>query len=94
MRNNIKELINKELAGNDQIAANQLVKYLQKSNFVIYRDECDHCGSCDGGKTKVIFGKKFDAVCGCTFRVDNPQISDLPLVEYMIEVMVRQINES
>ena len=56
-------------------------------------DECGHCGSCGGGKSKVIFGKKFDAVCGCTFRFDNPQLNDLPFIEYMIEATVRQIEK-
>ncbi len=56
-------------------------------------DECGRCGSCGGGKSKVIFGKEFDAVCGCTFRIDNPQLSDLSFIEYMIDVTVKQINE-
>ena len=55
-------------------------------------DECGHCDSCGGGKTKIIFGREFDAVCGCTFRFDNPQLSDLPFIEYMIESVVRQID--
>lgn len=31
-------------------------------------DHCGHCDSCGGGRIKVIFGKEFDDVCGCTFR--------------------------
>ncbi len=34
-------------------------------------DHCGNCGSCRGGRRKVIFGREFKAVCGCTFRVDN-----------------------
>ena len=48
-------------------------------------DFCGHCGSCSGGKKKIIFGKEFDGVCGCTFRVDNPKRSDLPFLKKMIE---------
>ncbi len=57
-------------------------------------DECSRCGSCGGGKPKVIFGKEFYAVCGCTFRFDNPQINDLPFIEYMIKAKVKQIDKS
>lgn len=32
----------------------------------------DHCGSCGGGRHKNLFGKIFEDVCGCTFRIDNP----------------------
>ncbi len=56
-------------------------------------DECGRCGSCGGGKSKIIFGREFDAVCGCTFRIDNPQLSDLPFIKYMIETTAKQINE-
>ena len=35
-------------------------------------DNCGHCGSCSGGRHKVIFRKEFNDVCGCTFRIDNP----------------------
>ncbi len=158
MRNNIEELISKELVGDDQIVASKLVEYLRNNNFEFYRDECDcwknkiyfwgkyhvkcvcfiaikdpdepdnrwtvwsadidseylndnsvdenlkqgciknvdecgYCGSCGGGKPKVIFGRIFDAVCGCTFRIDNPQLSNLPFIEYMIEVSVKQIEK-
>ena len=40
-------------------------------------DHCGHCNSCGGGRHKVIFGKEFDDVCGCTFRIDNPTLNDL-----------------
>ncbi len=158
MRDNIENLISKELVGNDQIVANELVKYLRENNFEFYRDECDcwkdksyfwvkykddcvcfiaikdpeepknrwtvwsddicseylsdqsidetlkqialenvdecgHCGSCGGGKPKVIFGREFDAVCGCTFRFDNPKLSDLQFIKYMIEATVKQIDK-
>lgn len=49
-------------------------------------DFCGHCGSCGGGKRKNIFGKEFAGVCGCTFRVDNPQLSDLPFLKKMVEL--------
>ena len=49
-------------------------------------DFCGHCGSCGGGKQKTIFGKEFDGVCGCTFRVDNPTVEDLPFLKRMVEI--------
>ncbi|WP_124100358.1 hypothetical protein [Ruminococcus sp. Marseille-P6503] len=39
---------------------------------------CGNCGSCGGGRHKIIFGRSFEKVCGCTFRIDNPKVSDLP----------------
>ncbi len=159
MRNDIDELIHRELVGNDQIVANELVKYLHENNLEFYRDEsncwknkiyfwvkyqgacvcfiaindpdepdnrwtvwsadicseylsdksvdetlkqvafnsvdeCGHCGSCGGGSSKIIFGREFDAVCGCTFRLDNPKLSDLPFIKYMISATVKQINKT
>ena len=49
-------------------------------------DFCGHCGSCSGGKSKVIFGKEFHEVCGCTFRIDNPGRNDLPFLKKMVEL--------
>lgn len=49
-------------------------------------DFCRRCGSCSGGKSKKIFGKEFAGVCGCTFRVDNPQLRDLPFLKKMVEL--------
>ncbi len=56
-------------------------------------DLCGHCGSCGGGKDKVIFGKKFDRVCGCTFRVDNPDRNDLAFMKKMVELKIRELIE-
>ena len=55
-------------------------------------DHCGNCGSCGGGKTKNIFGKVFDDVCGCTFRVDNAIQSDLPFLKKMIELRIAEIS--
>lgn len=49
-------------------------------------DFCGHCGSCSGGKSKVVFGKEFPEVCGCTFRIDNPGRNDLPFLKKMVEL--------
>lgn len=53
-----------------------------------YVDNCGHCGSCKGGRRKVIFGREFEAVCGCTFRVDNPTIEDLPFLKEIIRLCI------
>lgn len=53
-------------------------------------DFCGHCGSCGGGRKKTIFGKDFDGVCGCTFRIDNPEPNDLPFLKKMIELCMEQ----
>lgn len=57
-------------------------------------DECCYCGACKGGKSKLIFGRLFHAVCNCTFRFDNPQMEDLPFMEYMVKVRIKQIEEA
>lgn len=49
-------------------------------------DFCGHCGSCSGGKSKVIFEKEFHEVCGCTFRIDNPGRNDLLFLKKMVEL--------
>lgn len=54
-------------------------------------DFCGHCGSCKGGTQKTVFGRTFDRVCGCTFRVDNPTEEDLPFLKKMIELRIRDI---
>lgn len=54
---------------------------------------CANCGSCGGGKKKTVFGKEFNGVCGCTFRVDNPLKKDLPFLEKMIELCTAYISE-
>lgn len=57
-------------------------------------DFCGNCGSCGGGKSKIIFGKEFAKVCGCTFRIDNPQLSDLPFLKKMVELCKLYISKN
>jgi hypothetical protein len=54
-------------------------------------DGCGNCGSCGGGKPKVIFGKDFPKVCGCTFRIDNPNAEDLQFMKKMAEIRKSEI---
>lgn len=56
-----------------------------------YVDRCGHCGSCGGGRQRIIFGRAFNDVCGCTFRVDNPQNVDLPFLTEMIGIRIREL---
>lgn len=57
-----------------------------------YVDHCGQCGSCGGGRHKVIFGREFDDVCGCTFRIDNPKNDDLLFMKKMVEIRMEEIN--
>lgn len=57
-----------------------------------YVDVCGNCGSCGGGKEKIIFGKNFPRVCGCTFRVDNATQEDLPFLKIMVELRMKELN--
>ena len=54
-------------------------------------DFCGNCGSCGGGKRKVIFGKEFDNVCGCTFRIDNPDSDALLFMKKMVQIRKKEI---
>ncbi len=56
-------------------------------------DFCGQCGSCGGGRHKVIFGKDFDGVCGCTFRIDNPGADTLPFLEAMVSLRLCELKE-
>lgn len=56
-----------------------------------YVDHCGNCGSCGGGKEKIIFGKRFPRVCGCTFRIDNAVQEDLPFLKTMIDLRVKEL---
>lgn len=55
---------------------------------------CGNCGSCDGGKPKTVFGKVFDKVCGCTFRIDNPNEDDLEFMKKMVDIRMKEIEET
>lgn len=54
-------------------------------------DTCGNCGSCGGGRPKNIFGRDFEKVCGCTFRVDNPGREELEFLKRMVEIRIAEI---
>lgn len=54
-------------------------------------DMCGNCGSCRGGRTKIIFGREFGRVCGCTFRFDNPDAKELLFMKKMVEIRKSEI---
>lgn len=54
-------------------------------------DLCGECGSCSGGRHKIIFGREFDNVCGCTFRIDNPDSDDLIFMRKMVQIRKKEI---
>ena len=56
-------------------------------------DLCGKCGSCGGGRKKIIFGKTFDNVCGCTFRFDNPDTDDLAALKKIVEIRLKEIDK-
>lgn len=55
-----------------------------------YADHCSHCGSCSGGRYKMIYGIPFTDICGCTFRVDNPTPTDLVFLKKMLTLRLNQ----
>lgn len=56
-----------------------------------YVDHCGNCGSCSGGKEKVVFGKNFPRVCGCTFRIDNAKQADLLFLKTLVKLKQEEI---
>ena len=56
-----------------------------------YVDSCSNCGSCSGGNRKMIFGREFDRVCGCTFRIDNSNQEGLLFMKKMVEIRKEEI---
>ncbi|MDE7398484.1 MAG: hypothetical protein K2N06_03055 [Oscillospiraceae bacterium] len=54
-------------------------------------DHCGNCGSCSGGRRKSVFGRVFEKVCGCTFRVDNPNLDDLPFLKAMVDIAIKEM---
>lgn len=56
-----------------------------------YVDYCGNCGSCGGGKEKIIFGQRFLRVCRCTFRIDNAMQEDLPFLKTMVDLRIKEI---
>lgn len=56
-----------------------------------YVDHCGNCGSCGGGKEKIIFGKSFPRVCGCTFRIDNATQEELPFLKTMVGLRMKEL---
>ena len=82
----------------DDMGSEWLEKYPvdEKTKELAYKyvDLCSHCGSCGGGRHKVILGKEFNNVCGCTFRIDNPTFDDLLFLKKMVEIKIKEIQSS
>lgn len=56
-------------------------------------DYCVHCGSCSGGKRKIIFGREFDNVCMCVFRFTNPDEQEFNLIKELINARKKSIEQ-
>lgn len=76
---------------NSEWLKNESIGDKMKETAWKYVDHCKNCGSCGGGRRKVIFGREFDDVCGCTFRIDNPKIEDLSFLKKMVEIRMKEI---
>ncbi len=56
-------------------------------------DICGNCGSCGGGKRKIIFGKEIENVCCTTFRFVNPKINEFECLKKLIQLRKNDINK-
>lgn len=79
---------------NSEFLANHPVSEKFKEIAWKHVDKCGNCGSCSGGRHKIIFGKTFNNVCGCTFRFDNPTQNDLPVLKKIIEIRKEEIKNN
>ncbi len=70
--------------GSDFLSAKDEDEVLKNSAWN-HVDLCGKCGSCGGGRKKIIFGKTFTNVCGCTFRFDNPNFDDLTALKKLLK---------
>ena len=54
---------------------------------------CCHCKEkCRPGSSKIVFGKRFDNLCGCTFMFDNPGGAALECAKKMIDARISDID--
>jgi len=52
-----------------------------------FANKCGSCGQdCSPGKTKTIFGKEFENICGSTFMFTNPDAETLEGVKKLVEM--------
>lgn len=56
-------------------------------------DYCVNCGSCSGGKPKIIFGKEFKNICRTTMRFTNPDRLEFDLIRKLIILRKSSIEE-
>lgn len=60
-------------------------------------DYCVHCGSCSGGRYRIIFGKGFDNVCRCQMRFTNPDEQEFETIKELIKIrksMIESVNNN
>lgn len=53
-------------------------------------DFCVHCGSCSGGRYRMLFGKGFDNVCRTEMRFTNPDKQEFEAVKELVKI--RKLN--
>lgn len=54
-------------------------------------DYCVHCGSCNGGRHRIVFGKGFDNVCRTQMRFTNPDKQEFETIKELIRIRKQSI---
>lgn len=54
-------------------------------------DYCVHCGSCSGGRHRIVFGKGFDNVCRTQMRFTNPDKQEFETIKELIRIRKQSI---
>ncbi|MDR2657073.1 MAG: GNAT family N-acetyltransferase [Oscillospiraceae bacterium] len=55
-------------------------------------DVCANCGSCGGGTSKTIFGRRFDNICRTTFRFNDPNVNAVECAKKLVDIRKNDIH--
>ena len=96
---NIEDYILNKLLADDRDIALDFINYLKDNYLTFYKDNCEcwknkiyYWVKCGDGRRKTVFGKVFENVCGCTFRVDNPDHDDMAFLKVMVDIGIKEIH--
>lgn len=54
-------------------------------------DFCVNCGSCAGGRKKIVFGREFNNICRTAFRFTNPNEKEFAVIKALINARIENI---
>ena len=79
----VSDYIAEKLSSEDRKIALDFVGFLESKGCQFIKDNVFW-------KEKIIFGKRFNNVCGCTFRFDNPDGNDINALKRVTEIQIKR----